>query len=512
MTAAWGPATHIRQAPRPTCADRRSPRRRRRWSRLLAVGMPLVLVAALAPRALADDGAPATSAETSEVGTFEAQTLATPAAPHVADTGGDANAFQIASVEGGEDAGTSGLLTGEEQLQRIQAPPMVAEAGPASEQQRDPQPDAAVGRSGPTGEEATVVPDGTDQAERPAPAWPDDQLSADDEQCADGPCSRDVDLIAAAAGGGGGRLSRGLARIRQAVGEWWARSGERLDAINAEERARAEAAREPSPGRQGLDRQIANDMRTVNDMHNLLIGIFMPDASGRERIGRSRAAEARRHLAEGRQSYNRLEGRLEELDEVDRQWYRQVKYEFDQTEQRLRQAVENQERYERGEYPMSMVGPGELAAVPGFRPASPPPDLTGYDSGPPSVPLDLPRFRPPPTPPELLVTPANPRGLPDQTVLVPPAVQPPNPVFIPPTVDQRPLASQQEETRQTSDTWERINKAGHTTRYFALGAIGAGIAYTLWLLHGATVGLAGALLPPELRTNNPLAPPRPTQG
>jgi hypothetical protein len=86
-------------------------------------------------------------------------------------------------------------------------------------------------------------------------------------------------------------------------------------------------------------------------------------------------------------------------------------------------------------------------------------------------------------------------------------------VFTTPELDHRPLTRDQEAAAQaTSDTWGRINQAGRTaTQYLTLGTIGAGIVYTLWLLNGAAVGLAGALLPPELR-ENPLASPRPTQG
>src|SRR4029453_11105779 len=140
--------------------------------------------------------------------------------------------------------------------------------------------------------------------------------------------------------------------------------------------------------------------------------------------------------------------------------------------------------------PMSMVDPEDMRAI--QQPTH----------GKPVALLPMPGFTLPPRLPNVLITPANAPKLPNQMV------------FTTPKLDQRPLTHDQEAAAQaTSDTWERINQAGRTTtRYLTWGTIGAGIVYTLWLLNGAAAGLAGALLPPELREHSPLAPPRPTQG
>jgi hypothetical protein len=140
---------------------------------------------------------------------------------------------------------------------------------------------------------------------------------------------------------------------------------------------------------------------------------------------------------------------------------------------------------------MSMVEPKDVGVGVGQQP---------NHSKPVVLPV-LPWSIPPPVLPNQTVSPATAPQLPQITG------------HTPTKLDQRPLTSQQEEAQQTSATWERINQAGRTTtRYLTWGTIGAGIVYTLWLLNGAAAGLAGALLPPELRENNPLAPPRPTQG
>jgi hypothetical protein len=157
----------------------------------------------------------------------------------------------------------------------------------------------------------------------------------------------------------------------------------------------------------------------------------------------------------------------------------------------LTSRAEALQRLLEGGNPMSMVGPDEVGrgrpttegnqvkvpVTPGFPEQTNPPDLnTGFADGQPSIP-DQGGFR--------------------TTEL-----------------DNRPLTRDQEAAAQaTSDTWERIIQAGPTaTRYLTWGTVGAGIVYALVLLNGAAAGLAGAFLPPELRENNPLAPPRPTQG
>jgi hypothetical protein len=56
MGAARPPRSRAQASPTRTCPRRQHPRRPRRWGRLLAVALSLVLIAAVVPRALADDG------------------------------------------------------------------------------------------------------------------------------------------------------------------------------------------------------------------------------------------------------------------------------------------------------------------------------------------------------------------------------------------------------------------------------------------------------------------------
>src|SRR4029453_7648431 len=130
-----------RARPRPAtpvpCARRQPTRRPRQWSRLLAPGLALVLVAALMPGAPAegeggDGGGVPISAETlgdeTSLQTSEADTMAerledqTPAAaPKGADGSGDG----IVLADGGEATGRGGLPL--ERPQQDSVPPVVAE-------------------------------------------------------------------------------------------------------------------------------------------------------------------------------------------------------------------------------------------------------------------------------------------------------------------------------------------------------------------------------------------------
>src|SRR5262245_14603814 len=116
----------------------------------------------------------------------------------------------------------------------------------------------------------------------------------------------------------------------------------------------------------------------------------------------------------------------------------------------------------------------------------------------PAAPPNTPGFTPPPQLPTQTVSPATAPKLPHNTG------------HTPTKLNQRPLTSQQEESEQTSEQWERFNQAGRTTTkvltYLTAGAFGLYV-----LTQYVLAGIAG-LVPREVLQNAPGMSPRPTQG
>jgi hypothetical protein len=160
MTAARPHRAKPRQAPPVPRARRQLSQRPRRWGRPLAVGLALVLVAALVPGAAADPddggGMPA-AAETfgdqaaaeTDLQTLEAKAMAetleaptSAAAPEGADgNGGDGSGDRVALADGGEATGGGGLPAARPQpdpvpLEVAQQP---QEGQPAGVQQPEPE-------------------------------------------------------------------------------------------------------------------------------------------------------------------------------------------------------------------------------------------------------------------------------------------------------------------------------------------------------------------------------------
>src|SRR5262245_7809376 len=445
--------------------------RRRWWSgRLLITSLTLVLVAALVPRALANpDG---------ELMSLPADT---PAAPQAAgENGAGTTRAQAAQDQSADDTQTRdpAAVAGGDDLQPAQTP--VAAAGrPLDQQPADAATDATEGAHA-LRPRMQSSPDQLGQAQR----------GGDSGACADGGCSTQTafpgDLTAAVGGPSGSGQAGGAGSSRQPWLDIYSR-------ILREEEHRQR--RDPWDEDPTLDRVERGEELYPGDPWD-------EDESVVNKIAKIQALRrAAQTPPELKDVLRAIEGVAPEVFEGTRE-YRQLAREKQRVQDRLKPFDTGDE---------GQQGQSQRSNVQAQPPVQQPEPKVRLPVALPVLPGLI-----PPSPPDTsaLVTPANPPELPDQTELIPPAEQlPTQTVFIPPTVEQRPLASRQEETQPTSDTWERIIQAGRTTtRYLTWGTLGAGIVYTLWLLHGATVGLAGALLPPELRDNNPLAPPRPTQG
>jgi hypothetical protein len=133
MTATRPPRARPRPATTMARTRRQPPWRPQRWGRPLAVGLTLVLVAALMPGAHADDGgvpiSPESVGDQALDGEMFAETLAqkfdaeTPVVSDGDDDGGgDGSSDQVAPAQGGEATGTEGSATSEAGPQPSAAP------------------------------------------------------------------------------------------------------------------------------------------------------------------------------------------------------------------------------------------------------------------------------------------------------------------------------------------------------------------------------------------------------
>jgi hypothetical protein len=211
--------------------------------------MALILVATLAPRALADDS------DSSDVLALFETPVDEPAEPPSAAPTGDRGADRAGEGDAvAGDPATAWLLWPDAtDSGRDTAPPAQVQpdqdADPLSRATSDLQAGASQGcggahacANGPEHHDspaaAAATPDGggppddpgaaagasnqaTSAQHQPAPAGQNDQPLGDTDECADGGCSTEPDLIVAAAGGGasgGNRFSRALARLLQALG------------------------------------------------------------------------------------------------------------------------------------------------------------------------------------------------------------------------------------------------------------------------------------------------------
>jgi hypothetical protein len=214
------PVTHPRRQPA------QSPRRARRWRQPLAAGLTLVLVAALVPRALADDSGPAAASGTGESQTFEVTAEAealtetfepdlrqaeAPAAPERAGAdGGDEPAADPAEVA--QDSGSGERSTGEQEQPPPREPVVVAERDLARQEQSDRH--DATGTGGVGGDVGKPPPAGQDQADL---AGQDLQADVNQGCGAGGGCSTEpqgagASTVAAAGGVAGGGGVTGLVR------------------------------------------------------------------------------------------------------------------------------------------------------------------------------------------------------------------------------------------------------------------------------------------------------------
>ena len=276
MAAGRRPHDPPQQATAVTHPLRQPPRRPWRWGRLLAAGLALVVVAALVPRALADDSGPMVASGAGESQTLdvtaqaEAMTETLEPDPGEAEvsvsperTGVDgkpgADTAKSAQGTGSEDHPTG---EGEQKQPPTQEPIVVAERNLARQEQSD-QHDATVTDG--VGDPAKPPPGGQDQGD---PTGPGQQADANQRCGADGSCTAEspgsgaatVAAAGGAAGGGVGGWARGL----------WNSGLEKLGLRSPPQEA---TPQEPSPATQERMRKldlVEEDIRLIERREGLL--------------------------------------------------------------------------------------------------------------------------------------------------------------------------------------------------------------------------------------------------